>query len=215
MVSERVTIPCADLKLEGVLETPDGPTPPFPAAVVCHPHPLYGGNMDNNVTMAVARALADRGMAVLRFNFRGTGQSQGKYGEGEDELQDVAAALDFLLARDGVDQDRILTAGYSFGCWVGLKAASQDTRPALLVGVSPPVDMYDFRFLAEESRPICLVAGTEDFVCSQERYGKLLAQLSQPCHTAILKGSDHFHFGREHLVIDEIERFLDRFMPAG
>ena len=92
---------CGSIVLEGVLELPDTAGAPYAAAVICHPHPLYGGNMYNNVTSALKKGLLELGIACLRFNFRGTGQSEGAHGEGVDELEDVRAALDYLVAVDG------------------------------------------------------------------------------------------------------------------
>jgi alpha/beta superfamily hydrolase len=128
---------CGSIVLEGVLELPEGFDGPFPGAVICHPHPLYGGNMFNNMTSALKKGLLARGTACLRFNFRGTGQSEGSHGEGLDELEDVRAALDYLTDQETIDPDRIVVAGYSFGCWVGLRAAAKDSRPSRLIGISP------------------------------------------------------------------------------
>ncbi len=149
-----VFIPCGTLTLEGILERPDNHGD-LPAAVICHPHPLYGGNMHNNVVRALRKALLEKGVMCLRFNFRGTGRSWGTHGEGIDEIQDVLAALDFIESQERVDPKRIILAGYSFGCWVGLHAAYRDTRPSMLIGISPPLDVSDFSFLKTRNAPNC------------------------------------------------------------
>ena len=98
MKSRRVRFPCGQLTLEGVLHEVESPSP-VPAVVICHPHPLYGGDMDNNVVVAVAMGLARDGIAALRFNFRGTGDSDGAFGGGIGEREDVSAALAFLAVQ--------------------------------------------------------------------------------------------------------------------
>jgi alpha/beta superfamily hydrolase len=211
MISRTVSIPCATIVLEGILEIPEVSDNHVPGAVICHPHPLFGGTMTNNVTKAMTDGLLERGTVCLRFNFRGTGRSQGSYGEGMAEVDDVKAALDFLQRIDEVDPNRIILGGYSFGCWVGLKAASEDRRPQRLIGVSPPVDEYDFSFLKNERRPILLMAGDRDFVCSQEGFKALVESIPEPKVGITLSGADHFHFGREKHLIRETNAFLDRY----
>lgn len=205
---------CGSIVLEGVLEFPDNADKPFPAAVICHPHPLYGGNMYNNVTSALKKGLLELGVACLRFNFRGTGGSEGSHGEGLDELEDVRAALDYLVALEDIDADRVLVAGYSFGCWVGLRAAAADSRPVRLIGISPPVDSYDFSFLFDETRPKLLVAGDRDFVCAAGKFTELVEKMPEPKQGTLLPGVDHFHFGRESDLIREMRTFLDQY-PLG
>jgi uncharacterized protein len=204
-----VSIPCGTLTLEGVLEIPDGADTGIPAAVICHPHPLYGGTMHNNVVKALKKGLLARNYACLRFNFRGTEGSWGSHANGVDEEEDVLAALDFVAALPEISSKRLLIAGYSFGCWVGLKAAARDARPSLLVGISPPLDVYDFSFLREETRPKLIISGDQDFVCSKEKFNALMEQIPQPKHGVLLPGTDHFHVGRENVLIRELHAFLD------
>lgn len=208
---QEVWIPCGTLSLEGILEYPAPAEKLRPAAVLCHPHPLFGGNMHNNVVRAVRKGLTDRGAICLRFNFRGTGRSWGVHGHGRDELQDVAAAIDFLQHQPGVDKDRLLVAGYSFGCWMALAAAIEDPRPQRLIGISPPVNEYDFGFLKNEQRPKFLVAGDSDFVCSETKFRELLEEIPEPKIGVILPGTDHFHVGREQILVQEMNKFLERY----
>ncbi|MFH0825179.1 MAG: alpha/beta fold hydrolase [Pseudomonadota bacterium] len=215
LTRDAVNIPCGTLVLEGLLEVPNPSGGPCPAALLCHPHPLYGGNMLNNVIEAVARGLLELGFACLRFNFRGTGRSQGTHGNGISELDDVRAALDFLVTVKDLNPKQIVVAGYSFGCWVGLKAAVEDDRPALLIGISPPVDMYDYGFLKTETRPKLLLAGERDFVCSLSGFNALIAEIPDPKEGVIIPDSDHFHFGREKYVVKEVAAFLTRHEPMG
>ncbi|MEI8181745.1 MAG: alpha/beta fold hydrolase [Desulfomonile sp.] len=206
-----VFITCGILILEGVLETPSGAKTACPGAVICHPHPLFGGNMHDNVTRAVKNGLLDRGMICLRFNFRGTGQSEGSHGNGVDELEDVRAALDFVDNLEQVDSKRLVVAGYSFGCWVGLRAAIRDRRPARLIGISPPVNSYDFEFLKDETRPKLLIAGDRDFVCSKTAFLELVEEIPEPKMGVVLPGADHFHIGQEDYLVEHLGVFLDRY----
>ncbi|HJX69980.1 MAG TPA: hypothetical protein VJ441_02685, partial [Dehalococcoidia bacterium] len=97
--------------------------PPFPAVAVCHPHPLYGGDMHNNIVLAICSALAEASIAAFRFNFRGVGRSQGAFAEGVGAQEDVKAALAFLTPSSKVDSQRVGLAGYSFGTRVALPVA--------------------------------------------------------------------------------------------
>ena len=112
--SRRITFASGDVTCEGIFtgSTADGQVP---GIVICHPHPLRGGDMLNNVVRALAEAFAERGFAVLRFNFRGVGSSTGQYAEGIGEQEDAKAALSWLIAQPGIDVDRLFLAGYSFG----------------------------------------------------------------------------------------------------
>jgi alpha/beta superfamily hydrolase len=129
-------------------------------AVVCHPHPMFGGTMHNKVVHAAAEAFAGLGMPVVRFNFRGVGQSSGAHDGGRGETQDLVAVLDDVAAR--FPGAPILAAGYSFGAWVALRVGCADARVAALVGIAAPVGLYDFRFLQGCDRPLSLIQGEAD-----------------------------------------------------
>ena len=122
MNSVHVDFPCGDITLEGEWHLPQGKGP-FPAVVVCHPHSLYGGNMSNNVVVAICQSLLQNSVAAFRFNFRGVGKSDGTFGGGTAEQQDVSAALDFASSTPNIDPVRIGLAGYSFGGSVALPVA--------------------------------------------------------------------------------------------
>ncbi|MDD5288422.1 MAG: CocE/NonD family hydrolase, partial [Dehalococcoidales bacterium] len=136
MTARHVTFPCGGVQLEGVLHLPEG-TGRFPAVVICHPHPLYGGDMDNNVVVAICSALVKSAIVCLRFNFRGAGDSGGSFGGGVGEQDDVKAALDFLANSPQIDSMRIGLAGYSFGGSVVLPVALMDSRVKQLALISP------------------------------------------------------------------------------
>ncbi len=206
---KHMSIPCGAITLEGLLEFPEAQEMPLQAAIILHPHPLYGGNLFNNVTSSVAVGLLSHGMATLRFNFRGVGASGGSHGGGIDEIDDVLAAISFLDSCDQVNSSQIVLAGYSFGCCVGLKAVATEDRPMSLIGISPPVDMYDFDFLLTEKRPKLLLAGDNDFVCSSKKFLDLATKIPEPKRVVTLKGADHFHSGREDQIVSEISIFLN------
>ena len=143
-VQSQVRFPASGIVLEGVFERPKGEAP-VPAVVVCHPHPLYGGDMHNNVVAVICQALAQVSIATLRFNFRGVGRSEGSHEEGIGEQDDVRGALDFLQSSQGVDRGRLGLAGYSFGTKVAAPVALRETRVGALALVSPFLDDADWQ----------------------------------------------------------------------
>src|SRR5262245_59026724 len=137
MASMHIAFASKSVTCEGVFTRPDE-LARAPGIVICHPHPLRGGDMENNVVRALAEAFAVAGFAVLRFNFRGVGRSTGAYGEGLGEQEDARAALTWLTAQPGVNVDRLFLAGYSFGARVTLAVASTDPLVHGFVVVAPP-----------------------------------------------------------------------------
>ena len=204
MRREHTTIP-GDISLEAVWHFPDSKGA-LPAVVVCHPHPLYGGNMSSNIVFGICQALAERSIAALRFNFRGVGKSQGEFGEGKAEQGDVKAALDFALATDGIDKERIGLAGYSFGGMVALPVAVRDERVEMLALVSPALDEGGWEELERYDRPKFVIVGENDFVLPMERFTKLAAD--RPEHYQVVAGVDHFWGGYEEEVAERVSRFF-------
>src|SRR5690242_17874469 len=133
----QVNIPTAQGHLEGILKPVEEQAQPACVALVCHPHPLYGGTMHNKVVFQVAQALRAINIPALRFNFRGVGRSSGSYDEGRGEADDVRYALEFLSRRyPGIPA---IIAGFSFGSWVGLRVGANDDRVQALIGLGVPV----------------------------------------------------------------------------
>jgi alpha/beta superfamily hydrolase len=148
-------------RLECFLKRPaTGSAPGATVAVVCHPHPIFGGSMHSKVVHAAAEALAGLGMPVVRFNFRGVGRSAGAHDGGRGETADLEAVLDDVAAR--FPGAPILAAGYSFGAWVALRVGCADARVAALVGIAAPVGLYDFGFLRGCDRPLTFIQGEAD-----------------------------------------------------
>jgi len=132
------------------------------AVLICHPHPLYGGTMRNKVVYWMARAFEDQGCAVLRFNFRGVEQSEGTWDDGVGETDDTRCALDWLHTQ--LPTTPLWLAGFSFGCYAGLRAARDDARVQRLFAVSPAVAHYDFSFMEGDNRPLTVIQGLADEV---------------------------------------------------
>ncbi|HIE37920.1 MAG TPA: alpha/beta hydrolase [Anaerolineales bacterium] len=211
----RVTFPATGggPLLEGWLHLPGG-SESAPAAVVCHPHPLMGGTMDNAVVTAVCRTLAERGRAALRFNLRGTGRSEGAFDEGRGEMDDVAGAVDFLCARAEVDPSRLAVAGYSFGAWVALRHAVRDPRPRWLAGIALVQDHYAEPFLDNDPRPKLLIAGEHDPWAPADALRAYGARLRSPKTVRIIPDTDHFFRGQEDRVARIVADWLEASAPG-
>ena len=188
-------------KLEALLWTPPNAEAPL-AALVCHPHPLFGGTMHNKVVFQVARTLHRLGLPVLRFNFRGVGLSEGTYDAGRGESDDVRTALDSLA---GQFPDRaMLVAGFSFGCWVGLRTGCGDDRVMELVGLGLPVNNTDMSFLYECPKPKLFLQGSRDQFGSREKVEKLMEAVPEPKRLVFVEEADHFFAGK----LEEVDAAL-------
>jgi uncharacterized protein len=174
--------------------------------VLCHPHPLYGGTMDVPLIVATATALQDAGVATLRFNFRGTGRSEGDHDEGRGERDDARAAVAFLAERSGASD--LALAGYSFGAMVALAAGAEDARVGRLVAIAPPIASFDLSFLVACRRPKLFIAGDRDAYCPIVGLERTLAAIAEPCELVRLPGIDHFFMGAESEVARHVVRFV-------
>jgi alpha/beta superfamily hydrolase len=189
-------------------ETGEDARPPL-AAVVCHPHPLFGGTMHNKVVYQTAKTIHRFGLPVVRFNFRGVGLSEGTHDKGVGEKDDVLAVIDFLAEEyPGVP---LLVAGFSFGSWVGLRAGCGDARVAELIGLGLPVgdlDSRSFSFLDSCDKPKLLVSGEFDRFGPQEKLRAMVEQfpprVQENTTVAIVAGGDHFFAGH----LPELDRTL-------
>jgi hypothetical protein len=170
------------------------------SAVVCHPHPLFGGTMHNKVVYQAAKTIHRFGLPVIRFNFRGVGKSEGTHDKGIGEKDDVLAVLDFLAKEyPGVP---LLAAGFSFGSWVGLRAGCGDPRVAELIGMGLPVgslDQRDFSYLESCDKPKLLASGEFDQFGPPHQLRELVEQFPahvlQEMQVKIVRGGDHFFTG--------------------
>ena len=190
----QVSFRSGDLNLEGLLANPGEGAP---AAVVCHPHPLYGGSMYNNVVEAILAAMWQAGYATLRFNFRGVGASEGEHEGGPGEVDDAVAAMTFLLAQPGVRKENAAMTGYSFGAMVALSAGYERAEIARIVAVALPLAMADARIPDGASKPVLLVSGDRDSYSPVAGLQKLKSKIGDSARLEIVAGADHFFGGRE------------------
>jgi alpha/beta superfamily hydrolase len=197
-------------RLEALLWTVPVADPPL-AAVVCHPHPLFGGTMHNKVVYQAAKALHQRGIPVLRFNFRGAGQSEGIHDRGIGEQYDVRAALDYLAAE--FLHAPILLAGFSFGSVVGLRVGCADQRVSELIGLGIPVDHSDLTYLRDCAKPKLIIQGGNDPFGSRANVEALYATLPEPKRLVIIEGADHFFTGQLEKVRGAIDAWFDERYP--
>ena len=187
-------------------ETPRG------AVVVCHPHPVYGGTMDNRIVYRAAKAAAAAGFAALRFNFRGVGQSTGQFDQGLGEKDDVAAAVRWIRHR--YPALPLALIGYSFGAWVGLQIGCADPAVTAMVGIAPPLDLYAMDFLVENPKPSLYIVGTSDEFCSRESILRLKPRLPAASSLHLLEGADHFFSEHLEMVEGLISGFFHK-LPLG
>lgn len=206
-VSKEVTFTCGNIELVGILGYPPGEGP-FPAVVICHPHSLMGGNMHNNVVMAIYEAMLARGIAALRFNFRGVGGSGGFFGNGIGERDDVRAALTFLEAQEAIDGTRLGLAGYSFGAGVALPVATSDPRVVALAAISPPTGQLDAESLRTFDGPKFFACGAYDQFSSATTLRGVIAQLPEPKELYTDPRADHFWSGHEPALAQRVGDFI-------
>ncbi|MGB9072624.1 MAG: alpha/beta fold hydrolase [Terriglobales bacterium] len=202
-------------RLEGLLNTglPDATH----TAVVCHPHPLYGGTLHNKVVFHTMKALNRLGFPVLRFNFRGTGLSEGEHAGGIGEVDDVRAALDWLEHEFALP---VIFAGFSFGAAVGLRAACPDPRVTALIALGLPVTplddrLYEFEFLCACSKPKLFVSGSRDQFGPPGKLEALVGSFADPKKLVRIEAGDHFFEGRLKELRDVIERWVREIVPPG
>lgn len=152
------------------------------AAVVCHPHPAYGGTLDNKVVHTVAKLLAAEGLHVLRFNFRGAGGSEGVHDGGSGEIEDARAAIELAVALAGDDDapGGLLVAGFSFGSFVGLSAALDDPRVVALLAIAPPVNNYDYAAIAATQLPLGVIYARDDELVPSDRVEAWISSCARP-----------------------------------
>jgi uncharacterized protein len=184
-------------------------------AIVCHPHPLFGGTLHNKVVFHTMKALNSFGFPVLRFNFRGAGLSHGEHDQGHGEIEDVRTALDWIDAEFHLP---LVFAGFSFGAAVGLQAACPDVRVQAVIGVGTPVApvaagtevprTYTFDFLRECRKPKLFVSGARDQFGPRTGLEAMLAPLPEPKKLVVIEGADHFFEGRLRELRDAIESWV-------
>jgi len=193
-------------RLEAMLWTTPSPPARF-VALVCHPHPLFGGTMHNKVVYQVSKALHGRGIPVLRFNFRSAGLSEGEHDRGRGEQQDVRTCLDYLAKE--YPGHPILLAGFSFGSWVGLHVGCQDNRVNLLIGVGIPVTRSDLSYLITCNKSKLFIQGENDEFGPRADVEAFFAKLPEPKRLVIVDRADHFFAGKLNEVAAAIDAWIE------
>jgi len=185
--------------------------PNAPIALMLHPHPQYGGTMNNKVVYTLFHAFVRQGFSVLRFNFRGVGRSQGTFDRGEGELSDAAAALDWLQTYND-NATSCWIAGFSFGAWIGMQLLMRRPEINGFISVAPPANMHDFSFLAPCPSSGLIIQGDKDAVVPEASVKKLVDKLSSQRGISIdyrvVPGADHF-FQDE---MEELSRHVDEYL---
>jgi uncharacterized protein len=198
-------------RLEALLEPPvvesDGPV--RAAVVFAHPLPTEGGTMHTKVVFRATKALASLGCAVLRFNFRGVGASEGEWDEGPGELADYRAALDAIASL--YPQTELWAAGFSFGSYVAMTVGATDDRVRLLLGIALPLDRYDFSAVRVSPKPKFLIQAERDEISPLKRAYEFYSQLSEPRELVVIDGADHLFDGRVSEVADAIVDLLSDY----
>jgi alpha/beta superfamily hydrolase len=180
------------------------------AAVVCHPHPLFGGTLHNKVVFHAMKALHSFGYPVLRFNFRGTGLSEGEHANGTGEVEDVRTALDWLEREYTLP---LIFCGFSFGAAVGLRAAYNDERVEELIALGLPAipienRVYEFEFLRECAKPKLFVSGARDQFAPPGKLEALVESFAEPKKLVRIEAGDHFFEGRLREMRETVEEWV-------
>ena len=198
-------------RLEGRYQRGKGDNPPV--ALFLHPHPLFGGTMNNRATFDLYNLFSRKGFAVLRFNFRGIGRSQGEYDHGQGELADAATALDYLQQLNP-NAPYAWVAGFSFGAWIGMQLLMRRPEISGFISVSAPANLYDFSFLAPCPSSGIVLHGENDKVCAPEETRIMVertrTQKGRKIEFQVVPGADHFFESHIEEMIEAAEAYLDR-----
>ena len=198
-----------DGRLEGRYQNSKRPN--APVALMLHPHPQYGGTMNNKVVYTLFHAFVRQGFSVLRFNFRGVGRSQGVFDRGEGELSDAAAALDWLQAYNE-NAESCWIAGFSFGAWIGMQLLMRRPEINGFISIAPPANMHDFSFLAPCPSSGLIVQGDKDEVVPEPSVNKLVDKLSSQRGIAIdyrvVPGAGHFFQDEMEVMGGHVDDYL-------
>ena len=203
MTEKSVDFESGDLKLEGLLDRAEGDA----GVVITHPHPQYGGSMQNNVVESLVKSYGKAGYTTLRFNFRGMGRSEGHYDEGVGEQADVRGPVAYLK---GLGMASVDLAGYSFGAWVNAQAIGNLNDVVRMIMVSPPVNFMDFSFLSYTPKIQLIIAGSRDDIAPPDMIQKMLPQWNKDSAFHIIQGADHFYWGETGEIESIVGDFLER-----
>ena len=187
-----------------------------PIAIILHPHPQFGGTMNNPLVYHLYYTFANRGFAVLRFNFRGVGRSQGSFDHGQGELSDAASALDWVQANNP-DARACWIAGCSFGAWIGMQLLMRRPEVEGFISVAAPASLYDFSFLAPCPSSGLFIHGDKDAVVPIAAVGQLVEKLKTQkgivIEQQLIRGANHFFDGKIEQLMESVNEYLDRRLP--
>ena len=203
MAEQQVFFMSGAFKLEGLIQFMPGDQ----GVAITHPHSLYGGSMYNNVVESLVQVYQLAGYTTLRFNFRGVGKSQGEYGQGQGEQEDVKSALQFVAEKGKRSLD---LAGYSFGAWVNGLAGLQEDIVQRMIMVSPPVAFLDFGSMAPAPQLELVIAGSRDQIAPVELIETMLPNWNPKTRLEVIEGADHFYNG----CTDKLEYILADYLAA-
>lgn len=211
--SSALTLPGPAGALEAAVDLPAADAPAQPVvAIVCHPLPTEGGSMHNKVVTMAARALRESGVATVRFNFRGTGASEGGFDEGEGELDDLRAVAAWVRAsRPG---DALWLAGFSFGAYVSIRAA-EELDPALLLSIAPPAGRWDFAAIATPTMPWLVIQGEADEIVDPKAVQAWLASLASEAQLVLMPDTSHFFHRKLMDLRGAIRHGIKPYLPNG
>ena len=200
-MEEKIFIKSQELKIESLFKDLPGEK----AVLITHPHPLYGGDMNNIVVESIAQAYMENGYSTVKFNFRGVGQSGGSFDQGIGEQEDVKACIKFLYEKG---KSLIQMAGYSFGAWVNAHCLKSFPRIDGMIMVSPPVQSMDFSFLNFSPEIRLVVTASEDDIAPPYLIEKMLPVWNPEAHFEIIHGGDHFYWGKTAQLKSIIQNYL-------
>lgn len=206
----EVIFPGPEGRLEGRYQP--GTEPNAPLAIILHPHPQYGGTMNNKIVYNLFYLFQKRGFSVLRFNFRGVGRSQGEFDQGIGELSDAASALDWVQSIHK-NASECWVAGFSFGAWIGMQLLMRRPEIAGFISVAPPANMYDFTFLAPCPSSGLIINGLGDKVAPPADTVKLVEKLRTQKGITIdhneIEGANHFFEEHMELMMGQVDDYLE------
>jgi alpha/beta superfamily hydrolase len=200
-VEKHINFKSGDFRIESRLGIGDSDK----GVVITHPHPLYGGDMDNPVVGAIVKAFHQNGYTTLRFNFRGVGGSQGSFVDGIGEMDDVGAALGYL-EESGIR--RLELAGYSFGAWVNASLIARNPGIVAMLMVSPPVAFIEFEGIDRIDCLKLIVSGSRDNIAPPDLIHHIKPKWNPQARFEIIDGADHFYFG----YLDRLEEVLTKYI---
>lgn len=195
-----------------------GSDPTAPTALILHPHPQYGGTMNNKVVYYLYHLFMHRGFSVMRFNFRGVGRSQGEFDDGLGELSDAATALDWLQQQNP-NSTSCWVAGFSFGAWISMQLLMRRPEIRGFISVAPPANLYDFSFLAPCPSSGLILQGTADNIVTPDSVEKLAEKLQTQRSITIdyqeIAGANHFFEGQLEDMVKAVNSYMDKRLASG